>query len=116
MRKTESIDAMDALGSNIVLQHRTGELFRCIPRMNDDVNEEWISDKTRFAIDGLKYQRLVAPLMKVGEQFVETSWEGVLFRVAEKLRQTSSDSMAAIAGTLNDAGNFNAVKSSFQNP
>uniref|UniRef100_A0A914DSF9 NADH-ubiquinone oxidoreductase 75 kDa subunit, mitochondrial n=1 Tax=Acrobeloides nanus TaxID=290746 RepID=A0A914DSF9_9BILA len=104
---------MDAVGSNIVLQHRTGELFRCIPKMNDDVNEEWISDKTRFAIDGLKYQRLVAPMAKVGGQLVESTWEEVLFRVAEKLRQASGTSMAAIVGTLNDAESTIALKDLF---
>ena len=64
-RKTETIDVLDSVGSNIVVTHRTGEVLRIIPRMNEDVNEEWISDKTRFACDGLKRQRLTAPMLKV---------------------------------------------------
>ena len=64
-RKTESIDVLDCVGSNIVVTHRTGEVLRIMPRMNEDVNEEWISDKTRFACDGLKRQRLTVPMLKV---------------------------------------------------
>jgi NADH dehydrogenase (ubiquinone) Fe-S protein 1 len=64
-RKTESVDVLDSVGSNIVVTHRTGEVLRIMPRMNEDVNEEWISDKTRFACDGLKRQRLTTPMLKV---------------------------------------------------
>ena len=64
-RKTETIDVLDSVGSNIVVTHRTGEVLRIMPRMNEDVNEEWISDKTRFACDGLKRQRLTTPMLKV---------------------------------------------------
>ena len=64
-RKTESIDVLDSVGSNIVVTHRTGEVLRIMPRMNEDVNEEWISDKTRFAYDGLKRQRLTTPMLQV---------------------------------------------------
>ena len=64
-RKTESVDVLDSVGSNIVVSHRTGEVLRIMPRMNEDVNEEWISDKTRFACDGLKRQRLTTPMLKV---------------------------------------------------
>eukprot|EP00064_Thunnus_orientalis_P008173 superscaffoldBa00000955_g8196 len=63
-RKTESIDVLDAVGSNIVVSTRGGEVMRVMPRLNEDVNEEWISDKTRFAYDGLKRQRLTQPLVK----------------------------------------------------
>ncbi|VDN33123.1 unnamed protein product [Cylicostephanus goldi] len=64
LRKTESVDVMDALGSNIVIHHRGGELMRINPKMNDEVNEEWISDKARFSYDGLKTQRLICPMIK----------------------------------------------------
>lgn len=63
-RKIESIDAMDAVGSNIVITTRTGEVLRVLPRVNEDVNEEWISDKTRFSYDGLKRQRLTSPMIR----------------------------------------------------
>ncbi|KAK0411617.1 hypothetical protein QR680_005748 [Steinernema hermaphroditum] len=103
-RKTESIDVMDATGSNIVVSHRTGEVLRVIPRMNDDVNEEWISDKTRFAIDGLKRQRLLTPMVKGQNGVLEpTSWEEALFSVAAKLRQTPAANIVGISGGLQDA-------------
>ena len=57
LRRTESIDVHDAVGSNIVVTHRTGEVLRILPRINEDINEEWLSDKSRFACDGLKRQR-----------------------------------------------------------
>ena len=71
-RKTESVDVLDSVGSNIVVTHRTGEVLRIMPRMNEDVNEEWISDKTRFACDGLKRQRLTAPMLKAIALFSST--------------------------------------------
>ena len=64
LRRTESIDVHDAVGSNIVVTHRTGEVLRILPRINEDINEEWLSDKSRFACDGLKRQRLTVPMMK----------------------------------------------------
>ena len=70
-RKTETIDVLDSVGSNIVVTHRTGEVLRIMPRMNEDVNEEWISDKTRFACDGLKRQRLTSPMVKVRIIFIK---------------------------------------------
>uniref|UniRef100_A0A915DKI6 NADH-ubiquinone oxidoreductase 75 kDa subunit, mitochondrial n=1 Tax=Ditylenchus dipsaci TaxID=166011 RepID=A0A915DKI6_9BILA len=75
-RKVESVDVMDGLGSNIVISHRTGEVLRIIPRMNDDVNEEWISDKSRFSLDGLKRQRLLVPMIKdISGNLVQSNWE-----------------------------------------
>uniref|UniRef100_A0A0N4ZPZ0 NADH-ubiquinone oxidoreductase 75 kDa subunit, mitochondrial n=1 Tax=Parastrongyloides trichosuri TaxID=131310 RepID=A0A0N4ZPZ0_PARTI len=112
-RKTESIDVMDSLGSNIVITHRTGEVFRIIPRMNDDVNEEWISDKTRFAVDGLKRQRLTQPMLKKGGQLVPVSWEEALFTVASKLKETPPNKSVAVAGGLNDAESMIALKDLF---
>uniref|UniRef100_A0A0K0EU34 NADH-ubiquinone oxidoreductase 75 kDa subunit, mitochondrial n=1 Tax=Strongyloides venezuelensis TaxID=75913 RepID=A0A0K0EU34_STRVS len=112
-RKTESIDVMDSLGSNIVITHRTGEIFRIIPRMNDDVNEEWISDKTRFAVDGLKRQRLTQPMLKKNGNLVPVTWEEALFTVANKLKNTNSNKVAAIAGGLNDAESMIALKDLF---
>ena len=64
LRRTESVDVMDALGSNIVVNTRGGEVMRVLPRLNEGINEEWISDKTRFAYDGLKRQRLTTPYVK----------------------------------------------------
>lgn len=64
IRKHDSVDVMDGLGSNIVVNTRGGEVMRILPRPHEDINEEWISDKTRFAYDGLKRQRLTLPMLK----------------------------------------------------
>ncbi|MFH4981684.1 hypothetical protein AB6A40_008393 [Gnathostoma spinigerum] len=110
-RKTESVDVMDATGSNVVLSHRTGELLRVIPRMNDDVNEEWISDKTRFAIDGLKRQRLLMPMMSDKNGILQPcSWEEALFAIGTKLKNTPGNRMAAVVGGMNDAESMVALK------
>jgi len=110
-RKTESVDVMDALGPNIVISHRTGEILRILPKMNDDINEEWISDKTRFALDGLKRQRLLTPMLRVNGNLTPSSWEEALFTVATKLRQASpSSAIAAVAGSMNDAESLVALK------
>ncbi|PRD29041.1 UNVERIFIED_CONTAM: NADH-ubiquinone oxidoreductase subunit [Trichonephila clavipes] len=84
-RKTESVDVLDALGSNIIVSTRTGEVMRILPRLNEDVNEEWISDKTRFAYDGLKAQRLVTPMIKNSEgKLTPCDWQEALLKVAKK--------------------------------
>jgi NADH dehydrogenase (ubiquinone) Fe-S protein 1 len=111
LRKTESVDVLDALGSNIVISSRGGEIFRIIPKMHDDINEEWISDKARFAVDGLRRQRLLIPLIKNNEGSLEQStWEEALFTVARKLRQASGNGIAVIAGGINDAETLIAAK------
>lgn len=70
LRSTESIDVSDALGCNIRIDSRGTEVMRIVPRMNEDINEEWISDKARFQYDGLKRQRLTAPMVKVGAHMI----------------------------------------------
>ncbi|XP_078259798.1 NADH-ubiquinone oxidoreductase 75 kDa subunit, mitochondrial [Rhinoraja longicauda] len=110
-RKTESIDVMDAVGSNIVVSTRTGEVMRILPRLNEDVNEEWISDKTRFAYDGLKRQRLTVPLVRNPKgQLVSASWEEAMSRIAEVLQRMQNKDVAAIAGGMVDAETLVALK------
>ncbi|KAL2102782.1 hypothetical protein ACEWY4_001950 [Coilia grayii] len=110
-RKTESIDVMDAVGSNIVVSTRGGEVMRVMPRLNEEVNEEWISDKTRFSYDGLKRQRLTQPMVKdASGQLVTTSWEDVLTRVAGVLQSVQGNEVAAIAGGMVDAEALVALK------
>uniref|UniRef100_A0A2K5MS71 NADH-ubiquinone oxidoreductase 75 kDa subunit, mitochondrial n=1 Tax=Cercocebus atys TaxID=9531 RepID=A0A2K5MS71_CERAT len=106
-RKTESIDVMDAVGSNIVVSTRTGEVMRILPRMHEDINEEWISDKTRFAYDGLKRQRLTENEKGL---LTYTSWEDALSRVAGMLQSFQGKDVAAIAGGLVDAEALVALK------
>ncbi|NWQ87838.1 NDUS1 oxidoreductase, partial [Burhinus bistriatus] len=110
-RKVESIDVLDAVGSNIVVSTRTGEVMRILPRLHEDINEEWISDKTRFAYDGLKRQRLTQPMIKNEKGlFVYASWEDVLTRVAGVLQAVKGKEVAAIVGGLVDAEALIALK------
>ncbi|XP_055341811.1 NADH-ubiquinone oxidoreductase 75 kDa subunit, mitochondrial-like [Paramacrobiotus metropolitanus] len=103
IRKMDSVDVMDALGSNIVVHTRGGEVMRVLPRPNDNINEEWISDKTRFAYDGLKRQRLTLPMLKNHKGLLEpTDWETVLTRVAGKLEGAHGNELAALVGGLCD--------------
>nr|XP_009509896.1 PREDICTED: NADH-ubiquinone oxidoreductase 75 kDa subunit, mitochondrial [Phalacrocorax carbo] len=110
-RKVESIDVLDAVGSNIVVSTRTGEVMRILPRLHEDINEEWISDKTRFAYDGLKRQRLTQPMIKNEKGLlVYASWEDVLTRVAGVLQAVKGKEAAAIVGGLVDAEALIALK------
>ncbi|NWW63127.1 NDUS1 oxidoreductase, partial [Ifrita kowaldi] len=110
-RKVESIDVLDAVGSNIVVSTRTGEVMRILPRLHEDINEEWISDKTRFAYDGLKRQRLTQPMIKNEKGvFIYASWEDVLARVAGVLQAVEGKEIAAVVGGLVDAEALIALK------
>lgn len=110
-RKTESIDVLDAVGSNIVVSTRGGEVMRILPRLHEDINEEWISDKTRFAYDGLKRQRLTQPMVKdESGQLTPTTWEDALTRVAGALQSVQGSEVAAIVGGMADAEALVALK------
>src|SRR5213596_1529828 len=85
LRKTDSIDVFDALGSNIRVDVRGNVVMRVLPRLNDDVNEEWISDKTRHAVDGLRYQRLDRPYVRKGGKLVEATWDQAFTAITDKL-------------------------------
>lgn len=109
--KTESIDTMDAVGSNIVVTTRTGEVMRILPRVNEEVNEEWLSDKSRFAYDGLKRQRLVSPMMKNSAgQLTNCQWEEALVRVVGKLSGVKGSEIGAVVGGQADAESLVALK------
>ena len=112
LKNTESVDVLDAVGSNIRVDSRGVQVMRIQPRTNDDVNEEWISDKTRHAHDGLRYQRLTTPLVKRGDRFEPTTWEEALGAIAEGLKQTGAkgDEIKAIAGHLADTESLVALK------
>lgn len=110
-RKIESIDVMDAIGSNIVITTRTNEVMRIVPRMNEEINEEWLSDKSRFAYDGLKRQRLTTPYMKNSKgELVKTDWENAFITAAQKITAVKNDEIAAVVGGLVDAESMMALK------
>lgn len=113
LKKYETIDVSDAIGSNIRLDTRGVEVMRILPRLNDEINEEWISDKTRFFYDGLKVQRLTTPLVRDGNRFVPTSWEKALSRVSAELSKVEGNSAKAIAGHLADTESMVALKDLF---
>ena len=108
--KTESIDVMDALGSNIRVDARGSEVMRILPRLNDEVNEEWISDKTRFVWDGLKTQRLDTPYVRENGKLRAATWDEAFDVIAAKLRELKDDQAAAIAGDLACAESMKALK------
>ncbi|KRX89909.1 NADH-ubiquinone oxidoreductase 75 kDa subunit, mitochondrial [Trichinella pseudospiralis] len=117
-RKTESVDVMDALGCNIVISHRTGDIMRIIPRVHEasgiDINEEWISDKTRFAYDGLKRQRLVSPMVRCDSgELKYCNWEDALFLCNEKFNEMPGNRMAAVVGQFVDAEALVCLKDMF---
>ena len=114
LRKTESIDVMDAVGSAIRVDARGREVMRILPRNNDAVNEEWISDKTRHVADGLRTQRLDRPYVRKDGRLVPATWEEALGVVAQKLKTTPGERMAAVAGPLAGAEEMFALKDLFQ--
>lgn len=112
LKRTETIDVMDALGSNVRVDTRGIEVMRVLPRLNDDINEEWISDKSRFACDGLKTQRLTTPLIKNGDKFEVATWDEALSTVAAAFNKIKpqGNEIKAIAGALIDAESLVATK------
>jgi NADH-quinone oxidoreductase subunit G len=98
--KTESIDVMDALGSAIRIDTRGREVMRILPRINGSVNEEWISDKTREIVDGLKTKRLDRPFVRANGKLCEASWQAAFEAIAAQVKQTPPERIGAIAGDL----------------
>ena len=110
LRKTESIDVLDALGSNIRVDARGGQVMRVLPRLNDDVNEEWLGDKSRHAIDGLRYQRLDRPYVRTRGKLVEATWDEAFAEIEAKLKGVDGNKVAAIVGDQCDAESMVALK------
>jgi NADH-quinone oxidoreductase subunit G len=100
LSKTQSIDVMDALGAAIRVDCRGPEVMRILPRVNEDVNEEWISDKTRHVVDGLKLQRLDQPYIRVGGRLRPAPWIEAFRTIAAKVKATAPERIGAIAGDL----------------
>src|SRR6516225_12375150 len=110
LQKTESVDVLDAVGSSIRIDSRGSQVLRVLPRLNEVVNEEWISDKTRFATDGLVRGRLDRPYIRRDGRLCEVEWREALDLVADRLRAVPGERVAAIAGDLCDAESMFAVK------
>ena len=109
LTKTPSIDVMDAVGTNIRLDSRGRQVLRALPRINEDVNEEWASDKTRHAVDGLVRARLDRPYVRRDGQLVEATWTEA-FAAVKTATDAAGSAVAAIAGDLVDAETMYAAK------
>ncbi len=100
LKKTETIDVMDAVGSNIRVDTYDWEVKRVLPIINEDINEEWISDKTRYACDGLLNQRLDTPYIKYNNKFEKASWEEVYKIIKSKIENTDNKKICGFVGDL----------------
>ena len=100
LKKTETIDVMDAVGSNIRVDTYDWEVKRVLPIINEDINEEWISDKTRYACDGLLNQRLDTPYIKYNNKFEKASWDEVYKIIKSKIENTNKDKICGLVGDL----------------
>ena len=114
LKKTETIDVMDAVGSNIRVDTYGWEVKRVLPIINEDVNEEWISDKTRYACDGLLKQRLDIPYIREKGRLKKTTWEHALKTLIEKLKLYKPDEVAGVVGDLADLEMIYSFKSFFE--
>jgi len=102
LKKTESIDVMDAIGSNIRVDTYDWEVKRVLPIINEDINEEWISDKTRYACDGLLSQRLDTPFIKYNGKFEKASWDEVYKIIKSKIENTTKEKVCGFVGDLSN--------------
>jgi len=102
LHKTESIDVFDAMGSSIRIDTLGKKTLRVLPRLNEEINEEWISDKTRFAIDGLSNQRIDVPYIKEKEKLVLSSWDHVLKKIINEINQRGKENTLSLSGKFTD--------------
>lgn len=114
LKKTETIDVMDALGSNIRADAKGAEVMRILPRVHEGINEEWLSDKSRYVVDGLQRQRLDRPYVRENGKLRPATWDEALTVVADKLKSASADRIGAIAGDLQDAESMKAALDLFR--
>ena len=110
LAKTDSVDVLDAVGTNIRVDARGPEVLRILPRLNEDVNEEWLGDKSRFALDGLKRRRLDQPWVREAGKLRPASWDEAFGAIAHKLQGVPASRIGAIAGDLCDAESMLALK------
>lgn len=110
LKKTESIDVLDALGSNIRIDSRGEAVLRILPRLNEEVNEEWLGDKSRYACDGLRNQRLDRPYVRIDGRLEEATWEQAFAAIAAKVQSIPAEGIAALAGNLADTESMMALK------
>ena len=113
LTKTETIDVHDALGAHIRIDNRGPAVLRALPRLKEDINEEWLTDKSRYAVDGLSRQRLDRPYVRKAGKLEAASWDEALSLVAAKVRAAAPSKVGIIAGDLCDAESMKATKDLF---
>ncbi|MBW8733201.1 MAG: NADH-quinone oxidoreductase subunit G [Asticcacaulis sp.] len=113
LSKTETIDVHDALGAHIRIDSRGPAVMRCLPRTKEDINEEWLTDKSRYAVDGLSRRRLDQPYVRKAGKLQPASWDEALAAVAAKVKATHASKMGVIAGDLTDAETMKAARDLF---
>ena len=113
LRKTDSVDVFDAVGSNIRVDSRGAGVLRILPRTNDSVNEEWLADKARFSVDGLKRRRLDRPWIRENGKFREAGWQEAFQAIAARMNGVDGARIGAIAGDLCDVESMFALKELF---
>ena len=110
LKQTESIDVMDAVGSNIRIDTKGNKVMRVLPRNNDEINEEWISDKTRFFWDGLSLQRIDKPYLRENGKLRQVSWKKAIDVASDKLLNTNPKKIASITGDLVSIESIYSIK------
>jgi NADH-quinone oxidoreductase subunit G len=114
LKKTESVDVMDAVGSNIRVDTYNWEVKRILPRLNNEINEEWISDKTRYSCDGLLKQRLDIPYIKKENKLQKSSWDEAIDLIVDKIHSVQAEEIAGHIGDLINLENALAFKKLFK--
>jgi NADH-quinone oxidoreductase subunit G len=110
LQETPSIDVHDALGTNIVIHTKGPEVMRIVPRLNESINEEWLSDKGRFSYDGLKRQRLDHPYIRINGKLEKASWKQAFYSLKERIQALNPSSIAAVAGGMADVESMLLLK------
>ena len=110
LAKTDSVDVLDAVGANIRIDSRGPEVLRILPRVNEAVNEEWLGDKSRFALDGLKRRRLDRPWLRRDGKLEPVGWDEAFAAIAARVGNVAGERIGAIAGDLVDAESVLALK------
>ena len=114
LKKTESIDVLDAVGSNIRVDTYNWEVKRILPRLNNEINEEWISDKTRYSCDGILKQRLDVPYIKKENKLQKSSWDEAINLIVDKIQSTKAEEIAGHLGDMVNMENALAFKKLFK--
>jgi NADH-quinone oxidoreductase subunit G len=114
LKKTETVDVHDAVGANIRVDARGAEVMRVLPRTNEAINEEWIDDKTRYAVDGLMRQRIDRPYVRKAGKLQPATWSEAFDAIAAKIKKTAPEKIGVIAGDLQDAESMKAALDLFK--